>query len=166
MAIREQRFISDGDDDAVRIFLDNPEIKVNYGKTLGLWVLFVGGEARAELLEGLRRELKSGKLASLALSESAKLDDTSNDYLFAQEEGYLTREQFFKRLHHFEMMGFDGAWIYVDGGSSRDKSARRILAGKSPRGTAREKVLRNGVESEWKDVPFRLRQSGGRWLTE
>src|ERR1035438_3222343 len=166
MAIREHRFIRDGDDDKVLIFLDNPEIKMNYGKTLGLWVLFVGGEARAELLEGLRRELKAGKLASIALSALANQDDTSNDHLFAQEEGHLTREQFFKRLHHFEMMGFDDAWIYVDGGSSRDKSARRILAGKSPRGTAKEKVFRGGVESDWKDVPFRFRQPGGRWLTE
>jgi hypothetical protein len=150
MPIREHRFTSDGDADEVLVLLDNPDIKKNYGKTRGLWILFVEGEAREELLEGLRRDVKSGALVNVGVSESLDQNDISNRFIFAQEEGHLIREQFSKRLHHFELMGFDGSWIYLDSGSSRDKSDRRVLAGKSPRGTANEKVWRDGVESEWK----------------
>ncbi len=166
MAIREQRFNVDDQDIPILLLLDNPAVKKNYGRTRGQWIFFVEGEARAELLEGLRREVKAGRLVNVAVGESPSAGDISQRFLLAEEEGHLPRRQFCERLRDFERIGFEGPWVYVDAGADRDATPRRMLFAKSPRAVATEIDHRGSGEPTIKQVPFKLRESRGRWSTE
>lgn len=164
MPIREQCFGGEGDF-MVR-FLDNPDVKKNWGRTRGLWTFFVEGEARDELLESLKREVEAGRLANVVVGESSGAADISQKFLLAEEEGFLTRRQFNKRLHDFELLGFEGAWIYFDVGTDRDKHPRRMLCAKSPRAAATEIDYRGRGEPLVKEVSFRPPKSRDRWLSD
>ena len=166
MGIREQHFNVEGQDIPVLLVLNNPTVKKNYGRARGQWLFFVEGDARAQLLEGLRREVKSGRLVNVVVGESAEKDDISQRFLLAQEEGHLPHRQFCERLRDFERMGFEGPWVYIDTGADRDTTPRRVLIAKSPRAVATEIDYRGSGEPMTKKVPFKLRESSGRWLTE
>ena len=166
MTIREQYFNVEGQEIPVLLVLDNPTVKKNYGRTCGLWLFFVEGDARAQLLEGLRREVKAERLVSVLVGESSETDDISHRFLLAQEEGHLPRRQFCERLRDFERMGFEGPWVYIDAGADRDTTPRRVLIATSPRAVATEIDYRGSGEPVTKKIPFKLRESSGRWLTE
>jgi len=166
MAIREQHFSEDGLEIPILLVLDNPEVKKNCGRTRGQWFFFVEGEARAELLEGLQREVKSGRLVSVLVGETSDEAEISQRFLLAQEEGHLPRRQFCERLRDFERMGFEGPWVYLDAGAERDTAPRRMLIAKSPRAVATEIDYRGSGEPVRRKIPFRLRGSSGRWSTE
>jgi len=166
MIIREESFNVEGQDIPILLVLDNPTVKKNYGRACGQWLFFAEGDARAQLLEGLRRDVKAGRLVKVFVGESAEKDDISHRFLLAQEEGHLPRRQFCQRLRDFQRMGFEGPWVYIDTGADRDTRPRRVLIAKSPRAVATEIDYRGSGEPVTRKVPFKLRESSGRWLTE
>lgn len=144
MALRERSLPDSEGGGSTRLRIDNPDVKRNPQKTLGIWILFVSAETRDKVIQGLRRGVENGLFTSVWLDEAPADSGGPKSSVWAMEEGYVTRRMLKARLEAFERMGFDGGWIYCDAGAERHKSARRALCGKSPRPPVTEFDYRAG----------------------
>ena len=144
MTLRERRLPDHVVGGSTKVLIDDPSVTTNPQRTHGLWILFVSAEMRTEVIRGLLLGVENGIFTSVGFQEEPANSGITENFVFAMEEGYVTRRKLKARLESFERMGFDGGWLYIDTGAERRNSARRTLSGKGPRDLITEIDYRKG----------------------
>ena len=129
--------------------------EVNAYISHGMWVLFVNDDVRVNVVAWLEQQLESGPFVLFGFGETDEGSSFPKSYVFAVEEGYLTRRHLWARMSELHNLGVVGPWLYEDVGSKRHTITRRILSGQSTRSNVTEVDYRESAEMPTERViPF------------
>jgi len=143
MTLREQRIAEDGGV-STTVLIDEPSVKVNPNKNLGVWALPLTAETRDKVVQGLLQGVEEGIFTAVVFKDAPSSSKFVENLVLAWEEGYLTRRDLKARLDYFRRIGFDDGWFYSDVGAERHKSARRMLCARDTRSPISEFLHRAG----------------------